>query len=178
MRFDYTGVLLCKVEEYERAVLTLQNVSGETVSSAMKFGMILNRLGEKEFASHLVMNAERPTEWHDFRTEVINITRARAATAGVYTLTGRHTSNSGIQPMDVDAVSMGTGKGRRNESRICHHCGELGHWMEDCCSGKGKNTGGKKKVEDCRIIATVGEGETGEDDWSWNAQRWDEQHFW
>ena len=30
-------------------------------------------------------------------------------------------------------------------------------------------------ARDCRSIATVGEGETSEDDWTWNAQQWNEQ---
>ena len=30
-------------------------------------------------------------------------------------------------------------------------------------------------ARDCRSIAVVGEGDTGEDDWTWNAQPWDEQ---
>ena len=42
MRFDFTGDLLSKMEEYERAVDTFQNVSGETVSSAMTIGIVLN----------------------------------------------------------------------------------------------------------------------------------------
>ena len=32
-------------------------------------------------------------------------------------------------------------------------------------------------ARDCRSIATVGEGETGEDDWTWNAQKWDAQQL-
>ena len=51
-------------------------------------------LGDSELASHLVMNAERLKDLHDFQTEVINITRARPAAAGAYT--GKNTSNSGI----------------------------------------------------------------------------------
>ena len=54
-----TGGLLSNMEEYGRAVLAVQSVSGETVSSAMKVGMVLSRPGDSERASHLVMNAER-----------------------------------------------------------------------------------------------------------------------
>ena len=51
-RPDFRGDLLCKMEEYERAVLALQNTSGETVSSAMKVGVVLNRLRDSELAAH------------------------------------------------------------------------------------------------------------------------------
>ena len=55
------GILLgLKRFDYERAVVTVQNVSSETVSSAMKVGLVLNRLGDSELGSQLVMNAERP----------------------------------------------------------------------------------------------------------------------
>ena len=50
MRFDFTGDLLIEMQGYERAVLTFQNVSGKTVSAAMKVGMVLNRLGDSELA--------------------------------------------------------------------------------------------------------------------------------
>ena len=43
MRFDFTGDLLRKMEEYELAALTVENVSGETVSSVMTVGMVWNR---------------------------------------------------------------------------------------------------------------------------------------
>ena len=52
-------------------MLTFQNVNGQTAPSATNVGMVLNRLGDGEQASHLVMNAERQKEWHDFKTEVI-----------------------------------------------------------------------------------------------------------
>ena len=69
----------------------------------MKVGMIVDRLGDSEVASRLVMNAERPKDWHDIQTEVINITLARAAAVEAHTLAGKNASNSGIQPVDVDA---------------------------------------------------------------------------
>ena len=40
-------------------MLTFQNVSGDTVSSAMKVGLVLKRLGDSELALHFVVNAER-----------------------------------------------------------------------------------------------------------------------
>ena len=49
MRFDFTGDFLSEMKEHERSVLTSQNVSGETVSSAMNVGTVLNRL----IAKHL-----------------------------------------------------------------------------------------------------------------------------
>ena len=71
MRFDFTGDLLIEMKEYERAVLTFLDVSGETVSSALKVEMVLNRLGDSELASRLVTNSKRLKE-----TELNNITRA------------------------------------------------------------------------------------------------------
>ena len=95
MRFDFSGDLVSKMEEHERAVLTFRNVSDESVSSAIEFGMVLNRLGGSE------------RERHDFKAEVINISRARAVGAGAHTLAGKNNSHPGTQPMDVDAVSKG-----------------------------------------------------------------------
>ena len=90
----------------------------------------MNILGGNELASHLVIDAERLTDWHDFQTEVINVTRARVAAAGLYALAGKNTSSLGIQPLDIDAASKGTGKGRGSESRICHDSGKLGNLMK------------------------------------------------
>ena len=132
MRFDFTRDLLSK---------NAQNVSGKTLSSAIKVGMVSKRVGDSE-PSHRVMKARRLKEGHDFETQVINITRARAAAAGAYTLTGKNTSNSGAQQIDVDAVSKGTGKGRGSGSRICRNCGKPGHLTKDLWSRKRKTTGG------------------------------------
>ena len=77
MRFDVRVYLLCKMEEYERSALTFENVSGESVSQQRKSEIVLNRLGESELASQLVMTAEGLKEWHKFLTEVVNATRAR-----------------------------------------------------------------------------------------------------
>ena len=127
LSFDVAGGLLCEAEEYERAVLTFQNVSGETVS-AMKVGVVFAQT-RRQLASHLLMNAERLSECHDFKTEVINFTRARVAAAGACS------SNSGIQHMVVGG----------HGSRICHNNRTLGRLMKDGWSGYGKDTGGKGK---------------------------------
>ena len=47
------------MEEYDRTLLALQNMNGETVSPAMKVGIVWDRLGDSDLASHVVMNAER-----------------------------------------------------------------------------------------------------------------------
>ena len=118
-------------------MLTFQNVSGESVSSAIKVGMVLNRLGDSERASHLVMNAKRPREQYDLKAEVINISRARAVAAGAYTLAVKNNSHPGIQPMDVDVVlRAGACKDRGSETRIRHNNGKPGHVMKDCWSRK------------------------------------------
>ena len=41
MKFEFAVGLLSEMEEYERAVLIFQNVSGETVSAAIKVAMLL-----------------------------------------------------------------------------------------------------------------------------------------
>ena len=46
VRFDFTG-LLFKMEEYERAVLALQNVRDETVSSAGRQGACVTPRDER-----------------------------------------------------------------------------------------------------------------------------------
>ena len=116
MTSDFTCELLSTMEECEGAVPPIQNVSGETALSAMKVGMVLNRRRDSELASHLVMNAERLKNWHDFKTEMINITCARAAAARAYNLVGKGSSNSGIQLMDANAMAKGTAKGRGSVS--------------------------------------------------------------
>ena len=86
------------------------------LSSAINVGMVLNRLGDSELASHFLMNAEKLKQCHDIKTEVINITRPGAVAAGVcYTLVKKKTLYSGILLTDIDAVSKVTGKGRGSE---------------------------------------------------------------
>ena len=92
-----------------------------------------------------VMNAETLKEWHDFKTEAINVSRTRAAAARAHTMAEKNNWNSGTQPMDVDAVSKGTGQGRGSKSRICHNFGKLGDLMKVCWSSKCMKTGGKGK---------------------------------
>ena len=111
MRFDFAGDMLSRIEEFERAVVTFQNASGETVSSAMKVGMVLNRLPDNELATHLVLNAERLKEWSDFKSEIVNISKARAAAAGAYAMGTQKASGGGIVPMDVDALYGGKDRG-------------------------------------------------------------------
>ena len=72
-------VSVSEMEDYERAVRPFQYVSDETVSSAMKVGTALNRLGDT--ASLLVMTAERLKECHDFKTEVINKHHSRTSSS-------------------------------------------------------------------------------------------------
>ena len=106
MRFDCTGDHLSEMEEHEGTV------SGETVSQATTVWMFLNsRCESGRRAVHLVMNVERLKQWHDSKTGAIKITCGRAA-AGACTL-ARKLSNSGTQPINVDAISKGTGKGSR-----------------------------------------------------------------
>ena len=88
------------MEEHERAVLTFRNVSDESVSSAIEVGMVLNSLGDSE------------RERHDFKAEVINISR---------TLANRW--------MLMPCRRAGACKGRGSETRICHICGET--WTRD-----------------------------------------------
>ena len=51
------------MEEYDRTLLALQNMNGETVSPAMKVGIVWDRLGDSDLASHAVMNAEWLKDW-------------------------------------------------------------------------------------------------------------------
>ena len=88
MRLDFTGDLLSKVEEYERAVLPFQNVSGATLLSAMNVGMVLN-----------MMNTERVKEWHDCRTEVFTSLAQRPQEHTRWPL--KNNSNPGIQAEDT-----------------------------------------------------------------------------
>ena len=45
----------------------------------------------------------------------------------------------------------------------------------DNCWECGKTWSPRTSARECRSIATVGEGETGKDDWTWKAQEWDAQ---
>ena len=157
--------------------------------------MLLNRLGDSELTSHLLVNEERMNEWHDFKTEVINITRARAAAAGAYSLAGKNTLNSGIQPKDAYTVSRGTGKGQGRESRtLLVEQRQENRRQRDGQERQGQMHGQREPrakdlevprvyvglrtvstvgmvekpgqhARDCRSIAILGEGETGEADW-------------
>ena len=96
LRFDFAGDMLTRIEEFERSVVTFQNASAEQVSSGMKVGMVLNRLPDSELATHLVLNAERLKEWSDFKNEIVNVSKARAAAAGAYGLGTQKMSGGGI----------------------------------------------------------------------------------
>ena len=117
-RFDFAGDLLSKMEECERAVPTFHKMHGETVSSAIQLGMVLNRLRDSEFATRLVVNAECLKEWHNIKTEEVNCCGRRSLHFG--------REDSGTQPMDVVAVSQGTGKGRGTNHDSVTNCWKPG----------------------------------------------------
>ena len=57
-KFDFKSnqIFSTRMEEYDRTLWTLQNMNGETVSPAMKVGIVWNRMGHSDLASHAVMN--------------------------------------------------------------------------------------------------------------------------
>ena len=59
MRFDFSGDMLSRIEEFERAIVICQNVRGKVVCSAIKVGMVFNRLLDNELTTHLALKAER-----------------------------------------------------------------------------------------------------------------------
>ena len=51
------------------------------MSSAIKIGIVLQRLAESPLKQHLILNAERLREWAASREEVVHVRRTRAASA-------------------------------------------------------------------------------------------------
>ena len=161
--FDYVGDLFSKTW-----VVTL--------SPAIKVGMVLNRLGDSECASQLVMNDERLKQWHDFKTDVINITRPRAAAAGAhYALAGENTLYSGIQLMDIDAVSKGTGKGRGSESRIFSQPWETLNHVERLLVGQRQEIWRQRKGQE-RQDQRQGQRQQGQRTWRYQESTRDGEH--
>ena len=68
----------------------------------------LRSLADSELATHLVVNVGGVKELHEFKTEVVNVAKARTAAAGAYTLTQWKTGqHKALQPMHAVAVTQG-----------------------------------------------------------------------
>ena len=59
-----------------------------------------------------------------------------------------NTTNSGFQPMNVNAVLKETGKGRGSEARMCHNGGKLGHLNERLLAGQWQENWRQRKGQE------------------------------
>jgi len=133
LKWDFTGDVLVKLEAFERGVTEYQIASGEVLSDGLRIGIVLNLVKDVELAAHLLFNSERLATWHAFRSEIVNISKARAAAAGVFSFANA----GGLAPMDVGALNTkgpkGGGRGGKgSETRTCHNCGKPGHLAKYC----------------------------------------------
>ena len=144
MKWNFSGDIQTKVEQFERAVLSWEKKAGEVISTNVRIGILLNCLDDTNpLKEHLVMNSSRFTKWQEIKDEVINIRRTQAAFQGP-------------QAMEVDALQKkgpsgkgkdgggGKGAGKPNFSG-CWNCGAKDHLSKDCpyprYAGGGKGAG-------------------------------------
>jgi len=149
LKWDFSGDTLQRLEAFERALRDYQAAATETVSDSLRIGIVLNRVTDQELAAHLLYNSERLATWVAFRAEIINISKAKAAAAGAFSIAAGSSGYSGAAPMDVGAVDQrggkkGGGKGFGSpQTRLCYNCGKPGHVSRECRSPPNPNAGRK-----------------------------------
>ena len=118
LSWDFTGDVLLRMEALEREIADYEK-GGETVSDAMRMGIVLRQLPDGPIRQHLIMNSDRLKTWQEFRDEVCNIKRAQLAVASTATA------------MDVGALAKdlkggkakGNGdKGKSSKDVVCQTC--------------------------------------------------------
>ena len=160
-------LLLQSIEAWERAVLTYNQQSKETIPEAILTSVLCNGIKNDKIREHITLNASRLVKYQDVRDEIVRISMASRH----WTLTAE--SGSVPVPMEIGAVQQKGGKGKSKgkkglektgkgpqepkggtaeETRECWYCGKLGHLSTDCRKkarderpkgGKGKNSGKK-----------------------------------
>ncbi|CAK0890329.1 unnamed protein product, partial [Prorocentrum cordatum] len=132
LAWDFSGEMMMRLEAFEREINLYESASEETLSDAIKVGIVLRQLPESPLRQRIIMNAERLKEWPKFRGEVLNVRRAQAAAAA---------AQNGVAPMDLSAFNKQGGKGR------CRICNGKGHDERNCWHCKGGAGAGKGKLD-------------------------------
>ena len=99
----------------------------------------LESLVPVELENHLQMNASKFDTYESMRNEVVSYAESRT---GARIRTGHtqqapergrgHQSRGGDDPMDVDSLQKGAGKGKFTGA--CRVCGKVGHKAAECWS--------------------------------------------
>ena len=74
--WDFSGDLEQRLEAFEREVFDYAK-SGNTLSDAMKIGIVTRNAPAGDLKSHIVLNAERLDTWSKFRAEIASVRRRR-----------------------------------------------------------------------------------------------------
>ena len=96
---------MANLESFEKCATQCQRNSGKVLTDSPRIGIALNRLRDSEMPAHLLHNAARLKDWKNFRNEIINVAKAKAAAQGRLGTLMRQTDDGGVRPMDVGAVS-------------------------------------------------------------------------
>ncbi|CAK0842285.1 unnamed protein product, partial [Prorocentrum cordatum] len=103
VNFAFTSDVEDRLALFERELLRYEQRSGEAISASMRIGIVPRQLEEGPLRQHLLLNATRLVEWHEFRREVTGIRRAQRSIAPVPV------------PMDLSAFTRGAGKGNKSK---------------------------------------------------------------
>ena len=71
--------MLAKLEAYDRDLALYEQASGEKISDGMRVEIVLNRVTDAKFATHLLLNSERFQTWTLFRRELVDVSRASSS---------------------------------------------------------------------------------------------------
>ena len=129
LQFDFSGDVFAKIEAYERDLALYEQASGEKISDGLRVVIVLNRVTDTELATHLLLNSERFQTWTLFRRELVDVSRARAA-SGAYQ-TRRGANDSGTTPMSCSSTA----------TRSATRAEKFGHIAKDCWHNKSKGKG-------------------------------------
>ena len=99
MKWTFSGDLQARLELFERELRRWEHKAGEQMSDQIRMGIVLLNIEDGPIKDHLLMNSAEYKDWVSFKSDVIDIRRAKEA-------------SSGAAPMDIDGLTKGKGKGK------------------------------------------------------------------
>ena len=116
MNWRFGGHIQASLQLFERDLLRFEWRANDRILN-QRMGLVLSGMGSGLLEDHLLFTSSRCTSWQEFKTKVVNCSRATASCLGA-----EH-----VVPMEVSALAKGSG-GQRTR----YWCGKPGHMAKDC----------------------------------------------